>query len=65
MVTTTGAMVRAITGAVPAAMIVLGVLLLALLGIMLPTPRRRYVLEIVDRMVTLAGLLVGIQAAKP
>lgn len=50
---------RVMAGVLPAVLLVLAVLLVALIALVLSTERRRFALSIVDRMLTLAAVLVG------
>jgi len=53
------AVLRVIAGALPSTLLVVAVFILAVLALALSEKRRQFVLDMVDRMLALAGVLVG------
>ncbi|MFC7500942.1 hypothetical protein [Nocardioides sp. GCM10030258] len=51
---------RVIAGALPSALLVVAVFLISTLALALGEERRKYALEVVDRMLKLAAVLVGL-----
>ena len=57
--------VRAIAGAAPAALLVIGAVLLMILALPMNGDRREYALRAVDCLVSLAYVVVGLEQPRP
>jgi len=60
-VTTTIGVARLVAGVLPSALLVLAVLVISVLALLLGDKRRGYALDVVDRMLSLAAVLVGVE----
>lgn len=56
---------RMIAGALPSALLVVAVFMISTFALLLGDERRAYALQVVDKMLTLAAVLMGVESKTP